>query len=58
MDNKTVYEAKMDDYSCKLNDFKADHELMIMITLNEYRELVSKVAELKEKVRWLESSKS
>lgn len=35
-----ILEKKMDDYSSMLRDFKADGELLVTITLNEYRFLV------------------
>ena len=36
----TILDKKMDDYSSMLRDFKADGELLVTITLNEYRFLV------------------
>ena len=49
MENLTVkdivLEKKLEDYKySSLNNLKADKELMVEITLNEYRDLVSKVA--------------
>lgn len=35
-----ILEKKMDDYSSMLRDFKAEGELLVTITLNEYRFLV------------------
>lgn len=35
-----ILEKKMDDYSSMLRDFKAEGELVVTITLNEYRSLV------------------
>lgn len=35
-----ILDKKMDDYSSMLRDFKADGELLVTITLNEYRFLV------------------
>lgn len=35
-----ILEKKMDDYSSVLRDFKAEGELLVTITLNEYRFLV------------------
>lgn len=35
-----ILEKKMEDYSSMLRDFKADGELLVTITLNEYRFLV------------------
>lgn len=36
----TILDKKMDDYGSMLRDFKADGELLVTITLNEYRFLV------------------
>jgi hypothetical protein len=35
-----ILEKKMDDYSTTLRDFKSEGELLVTITLNEYRFLV------------------
>lgn len=35
-----ILEKKMDDYSSTLRDFKAEGELLVTITLSEYRFLV------------------
>ena len=35
-----ILEKKMNDYSSTLRDFKAEGELLVTITLNEYRSLV------------------
>lgn len=49
--NKTtekITEKKMDDYrNGDLNNFAGENELLVTITLNEYRELVSEVAKKK-----------
>lgn len=39
-----ILEKKMDDYSSTLRDFKAEGELLVTITLNEYRSLVEEKA--------------
>lgn len=39
-----ILEKKTDSYGVNMNDFKAPQELTVEVTLNEYRELVSKVA--------------
>lgn len=45
MENVNVCEAvlnkKMDDYKVDLNNFEASSELMVTITLNEYRGLIA-----------------
>ena len=40
MKQDQILEKKMNDYSSMLRDFKADGELLVTITLNEYRSLV------------------
>lgn len=45
MDNNVdLINKKIDSWGSKLNDFKAENELTVVITLNEYRELVKSVA--------------
>ena len=39
-----ILEKKMEDYSSYLRDFKAEGELIVTITLNEYRSLVESKA--------------
>lgn len=39
-----ILEKKMEDYSSYLRDFKAEGELVVTITLNEYRSLVESKA--------------
>ena len=41
MKQDQILEKKMNDYSSMLRDFKADGELLVTITLNEYRSLVA-----------------
>lgn len=38
---ETLTNKKLDSYSSKLNDFKAERELTVEITLNEYRSLIA-----------------
>lgn len=48
MDNQNKVEMiltkKMDDYNTKMNDFVANGEITVTITLSEYRELVESKA--------------
>lgn len=44
MENIDLTNKKLDNWGSKLNDFKAENELTIEITLNEYRELVKGIA--------------
>lgn len=63
-----ILEKKMEDYSSMLRDFKAEGELVVTITLNEYRSLVETSAnsqsyaydnyKLKEQVEKLQSEVS
>lgn len=63
-----ILEKKMEDYSSMLRDFKAEGELVVTITLNEYRSLVETKAnsqsyaydnyKLKERVEKLQSEVS
>lgn len=39
-----ILDKKLDRYGCNDNDFVADKELTVTITLNEYRDLVGKNA--------------
>lgn len=39
-----ILDKKMEDYSSMLRDFKAEGELVVTITLNEYRSLVEEKA--------------
>lgn len=39
-----ILDKKMDEYSSMLRDFKAEGELVVTITLNEYRSLVEEKA--------------
>lgn len=39
-----VLDKKLDGYSVNLDNFRSPNELMVTITLNEYRKLVSKIA--------------
>ena len=67
-DRDLILEKKMEDYSSMLWDFKAEGELLVTITLNEYRSLVETKAnsqsyaydnyKLKEKVEKLQSEVS
>lgn len=40
----TILEKKTKEYGTNFDNFKAESELMVTITLKEYRELVSNVA--------------
>lgn len=44
MEKDELTNKKLDAWGHKLNDFKAESELTVVITLNEYRELVKSVA--------------
>lgn len=37
---ESLLKRKLDSYSTELKDFHAEYELMVEITLNEYRELI------------------
>lgn len=39
-DTKLILDKKLNDYSSYMRDFKAEGELVVTITLNEYRSLV------------------
>lgn len=50
-----IMEMKTGHYSSDANDFQADDELMVTITLHEYRDLVDKKAAYYERNKHLES---
>lgn len=41
---ETLIKKKIDSYSSELNDFQAENELTVEITLNEYRSLIKDAA--------------
>ncbi len=41
---ESLLKRKLDSYSSELKDFKAENELTVEITLNEYRELIKSKA--------------
>lgn len=43
--SESLLNKKIDSYKYDLNDFEAKTELMVTITLNEYRSLIKKQAE-------------
>ena len=45
-----IQEKKISEYSRDMNNFVADKELTVTITLNEYRDLISKVATSREAI--------
>lgn len=58
--NKTterITDKKMDGYGSDLNNFVGEKELLVTITLNEYRELVSEVAKKKKDIDEIRDAK-
>ena len=49
-DNDAVQDKKLDAYDWESNDFLASQELMVTITLGEYRALISEKAVADEKI--------
>ena len=45
-----ITDKKVEDYRGDLNNFVGEKELLVTITLNEYRELVSEVAKKKKDI--------
>lgn len=52
-----VFDKKSEGYSFESDNFIASQELTVTITLNEYRDLVSKVATRKEAIDKAESDR-
>ena len=48
---ETLTSKKLDSYESKLKDFKAQGELTVEITLNEYRELISSNATKEKEIK-------
>lgn len=63
MENTTIKDVVLDKKleSCRygdgMNNFVADHELTVEITLNEYRELIKSKATADERIRRAEDGK-
>lgn len=49
LDSK-IHDAKLEGYNVNGNDFSIEGELMVTITLNEYRNLISEVATKKKDI--------
>lgn len=54
---ETLLKKKLDDYSSQLEDFQAENELLVEITLNEYRELVKEKALKDYKIKEAENDR-
>lgn len=48
---ETLINKKLDSYRSEMNDFQAENELTVKITLNEYRELISSNATKQNDIR-------
>lgn len=55
---ESLIKRKLDSYyECELKDFKAENELMVTITLNEYRKLIEKNATTENRISEAEKDK-
>lgn len=54
---ETLLKKKLDNYSSQLEDFQAENELLVEITLNEYRELVKEKALKDYKIKEAENER-
>ena len=54
---ESLLKKKLDSYSSKDNDFQAENELTVEITLNEYRNLVEERATAEYRIKKAEENK-
>lgn len=47
MNSEKIFEKKTNNFEFELNDIPVEGELMVTITLNEYRKLITQAAELR-----------
>lgn len=54
---ESLTKRKLNKWECELKDFKAENELMVTITLNEYRDLIKKNATAENRIAEAEKDK-
>ena len=54
---ESLLKKKLDSYSSENNDFQAENELTVEITLNEYRDLINKKATADYRIKQAEENK-